>query len=275
MTRFSVCLVFTLFVTVIFATTLSAQTQTTSPCVKPCPTPAPPCAQPCPAPPPPCAQPCPTPAPSTPSGPIAWELYPNAGGVWPNRVDTLSNNKIKAEGIYGIKGGVYFGSNFQLEGSFGYLNHFEPSRSPNPLDFNTAGTIGQPSIGAFLYDVNFLWNFGKGSVLGAHVSPYLVTGVGGLTTEVRNGSSAFMDGGGLVPVPGTGILVPNPTPARILSDGDTWFTVNYGGGFKAMNLWGPLGFRVDVRGRTLPNFFRSNTSWIEATGGLLFSFGER
>src|SRR5215471_432827 len=264
--RFSVCLVLTLFVTVILATTLSAQTQT-----------APPCVQPCPAPPPPCVQPCPTPTPSTPSAgsSVLWELYPNAGGIWPSRVDTLSNNKIKAEGIYGLKGGVYFGSTFQLEGSFGYLNHFEPSRSPNLFDINTAGGIGQPSIQAFLYDLNFAFNFGNRSVLGAHIDPYVVFGGGGLTAEVRNGSSAFMDGGGLSVAVPSGILIPNPTPARILDSGDTWFTVNYGGGLKAANLWGPLGVRVDVRGRTLPNFFRSSTSWIEATGGLLFSFGQR
>src|SRR5215831_7087918 len=263
--RFSVCLVLTLLVTVIFATALSAQTQTAPPCVKPCP-----------APPPPCVQPCPTPTPSTPStSSVLWELYPNAGGIWPSRVDTLSDNKIKAEGIYGLKGGVYFGSSFQLEGSFGYLNHFEPSRSPNLFDINTDGTIGQPSIQAFLYDLNFAWNFGNRSVFGAHLSPYLVTGGGGMTTEVRNGSSAFMDGGGLSVAVPSGILIPNPTPARILDSGDTWFTVNYGGGLKAANLWGPLGVRVDVRGRTLPNFFRSSTSWVEATGGLLFSFGAR
>src|SRR5215471_6400364 len=141
--RFSVCLVLTLFVTVILATTLSAQTQTAPPCV----------------------QPCPTPTPSTPSAgsSVLWELYPNAGGIWPSRVDTLSNNKIKAEGIYGLKGGVYFGSTFQLEGSFGYLNHFEPSRSLNLFDINTAGGIGQPFIQAFLYDLNFAFNFGNRS----------------------------------------------------------------------------------------------------------------
>jgi hypothetical protein len=267
--RFSVCLVLTLFVSVLFATTLSAQTCTNCSQTQT----APPCAQPCPAPAPTCTQPCPAPSTPSVSGGVSWELYPNAGGIWPSRLDTLSDNKIKAQGIYGLKGGVFFGSNFELEGSFGYLNHFEPSRSPNQFNFYTDGGFGQPSVLGFLYDINFAVNFGNHSVFGAKVNPYLVTGGGGLTTEVRHGSSAFFDGGGLILTPG-GLLVPNPTPERIAHDGDTWFTVNYGGGVKFQSLWGPLGVRVDVRGRTLPNFFRSSTSWIEATGGLLFSFGE-
>jgi hypothetical protein len=255
-TRFSVRLILTLFVTFMFAATLSAQT---------CPTP-------CPQTPPPCTTPCPQPSAPTTSS-VTWNLYPYAGGIWPTRMDSFDNNKIKAEGIYGLKGGFYFGPNFELEGSFGYLNHFEPSRSPNPLDFNTNGTFGQPSIQGFLYDLNFAWNFGNSNIFGAKVDPYVVVGGGGLTTEVRNGSSAFINGGGLVPV--DGILVPNPTPATVLNGGDTFFTVNYGGGVKFANLWGPLGFRVDVRGRTLPNFFGTNMTWLEATGGLLFSFGEK
>src|SRR6516165_9559160 len=62
------------------------------------------CAPPCPQ---PCVTPCPTqvPAPSTGGGTSA-ELYVNAGGIWPSRIDEIgSNNKIKAQPIYGIKGG--------------------------------------------------------------------------------------------------------------------------------------------------------------------------
>jgi hypothetical protein len=253
-------LVLVLFITVIFATTLSAQT----------------CSTPCAQPPQTCTTPCQTTSTATPSSTssIAGELYVNAGAIWPTRIDTFSDNKIKSQGIYGLKGGMYLGDNAELEGSFGYLNHFEPSRRPNPLDFNTVGTIGQPSILAFMYDVNFLWNFGASSAFGAHVSPYVVMGVGGLTAEVRHGESAFLDGGGLVPTR-SGVLVPNPVPTRVISDGDTFFTVNYGGGIKAMNLWGPVGLRADFRGRTIPNFYHSSTTWPEVTGGLLFSFGER
>jgi hypothetical protein len=51
--------------------------------------------------------------------------------------------------------------------------------------------------------------------------------------------------------------------------------VSYGGGLKALQLWGPVGLRADVRGRTMPNFFGERLTWGEATGGLTFSWGER
>jgi len=280
-TRFSVRLVLILFVTVVFAAALSAQnstssTQSSTTCNQTqtsatCQTPAPTCAT------------CPTPSgnqtTSTSTGGMGGELYVNAGGIWPTRIDTFNNNKIKAQGIYGLKGGIFFGDSFELEGSFGYLNHFEPSRSPNPLDINTVDTFGQPSILGFLYDMNFAWNFGNRSLFGARFAPYVVFGGGGLTTEVRHGSSAFLNGGGVVPVEapfvGGTVFIANPAPTHIIHDGDTFFTVNYGGGIKAMNLWGPVGLRADVRGRTIPNFYHSSPTWPEVTGGLLFTFGER
>ena len=133
--------------------------------------------------------------PST-GGGMGGELYVNAGGIWPTRIDTLDNNKVIAQGIYGLKGGIFFGDSFELEGSFGYLNHFQLRNSPNPFDINTDGNFGQPSVLGFLYDMNFAWNFGNRSVFGARLAPYVVFGGGGLTTEVRHGTSAFFTGGG-------------------------------------------------------------------------------
>src|SRR5437016_12192891 len=101
------------------------------------------------------------------------ELYPNAGGFFPSRVDAWGNNKLKAEGIYGLKGGVFVTPNAEVEGSFGYLNHFEVRNSPNPLNFNTVGTFGQPSIMGFMYDLNAAWNFGQRQFLNARFSPYI------------------------------------------------------------------------------------------------------
>jgi hypothetical protein len=201
------------------------------------------------------------------------ELYPNAGGFWPSRVDAWGNNKMKSEGIYGLKGGVFLSENAELEGSFGYLNHFEMRYAPTPGNVNPMGTIGQPSVMGFLYDVNGAWNFGQRQFLNHRFSPYVVAGVGGLTTEIRDGSAAFVGGGTTTDVNGN--IVANPATVRTLHDRDTFFTVNYGGGIKAMNLWGPVGFRADVRGRTIPNFFHQTISWPEVTGGLLLSWGER
>src|SRR5689334_3963189 len=117
-TRFSVRLVLILFVSLMFAATLSAQTcttcaQTPQTCTTCAQTP-----QTCAT----CSQTSTAPATSTSS--IMGELYVNAGGIWPTRIDTFNDNKIKSQGIYGLKGGVFFGDNAELEGSFGYLNHF-------------------------------------------------------------------------------------------------------------------------------------------------------
>src|SRR5579883_2265928 len=207
-TRCMVTLVLNLCVTAVFATTLSAQTtsaidqttttQTTQTCATPC------------------TQASTASTPTQTGGGIVGELYVNAGGVWPNRIDELGDKKFKAQGVYGLKGGVYVGQNFEVEGSFGYLNHWEPSTSPNPLSFNTTGTIGQPSILGSLYDANFAWNFGNRSMFGTHFEPYAVFGGGGLTAEVRHGSSAFFNGGGVVPNFTTGTLVPNPARVAVI-----------------------------------------------------------
>jgi hypothetical protein len=83
-----------------------------------------------------------------------------------------------------------------------------------------------------------------------------------------------IQGGGFV-FDANGNAVPNPARSVVMNDGDTFLTLNYGGGVKAMNLWGPVGLRADVRGRTIPNFYGETTSWPEVTGGITFTWGER
>jgi hypothetical protein len=61
----------------------------------------------------------------------------------------------------------------------------------------------------------------------------------------------------------------------MLENRDTFFTFSYGGGIKALRLAGPMGLRVDIRGRSIPNLLGNSTSWPELTGGLTFTFGER
>ena len=78
------------------------------------------------------------------------ELYPNAGGFFPSRMDAWGNNKFKSEGIYGLKGGVFVGQNAEVEGSFGYINHFEMRMAPNVDNINPIGQFGQPSVMGFL-----------------------------------------------------------------------------------------------------------------------------
>ena len=106
--------------------------------------------------------------------------------------------------------------------------------------------------------------FWSASIFECPLQPLPGSWRGGLTSEIRDGSAAFVNGDGTA----TG-------PAHVLHDRDTFFTVNYGAGLKVMNVLGPIGFRADVRGRTIPNFFRQTMNWPEVTGGLLLSWGER
>ncbi len=176
------------------------------------------------------------------------EIYPNAGFVWP---DTMNNGeRLKSDGIYGLKGGVFLNQNIQLEGSFGYMNHFE--LRPSALNPTTGPVRG------VLYDLNAAYNFGERQFLNHRISPFITAGAGGLTTHLPNVNSMAFNGG-----------------TKLLENNDTFFTVNYGAGVKFLNVAGPMGFRVDVRGRTLPNFFGETTTWFEPTAGLTFSWGER
>lgn len=108
------------------------------------------------------------------------ELYPNAGGFWPNRVNDWRDNKLRSEGIYGVKGGYFFTKSIELEGSFGYINHLGMAYARTPGDINPSGTIGQRTTRGFLYDVNGVWNFNQRQLMNTHFTPYVVVGVGGL-----------------------------------------------------------------------------------------------
>jgi hypothetical protein len=201
----------------------------------------------------------------------AVEIYPNAGAYWPSKTDF---GKLKADWIYGVKIGTFLDSNTQLEGSLGYINHFEMGNLPNPL--NPAFGISQPSVYSLLYDVNGAWNFGERNFAGARFSPFLSVGVGGLTAWVKHAPSVDIAGGGFIGTnPFTGAPIPNPERRIVMEDNDTFFTVNYGFGFKAMRLLGPMGFRADFRGRTIPNFYGDDVHWPELTGGVVFTWGER
>ena len=63
----------------------------------------------------------------------------------------------------------------------------------------------------------------------------------------------------------------------------TKFVVNYGGGVKFTNLAGPIGFRLDLRGHTIPNvlvnltgqeptFPEPNLTFLEGTVGLIIKW---
>jgi hypothetical protein len=60
-------------------------------------------------------------------------------------------------------------------------------------------------------------------------------------------------------------------PNDVLKSGDTFFTFSYGGGVKALRLWGLLGLFGDLRGRTIPNFLGHSTIRAELSAGLNLS----
>jgi hypothetical protein len=197
------------------------------------------------------------------------EIYPNAGFIWPRHMDNGQNFRDQA--IWGVKAGVFLDSNMQIEGSFEYLNHFQLRQPPNP--FNPVFGVIQPPVRGFLYDANFMYNFGERQLHNKRVSPFLFVGAGGLTARIPDAPFIFIQGGGRL-INAAGGVVPNPAPSKIMDSGDTFVTVNYGGGLKFLYV-GPVGFRVDVRGRTIPNFLGQTTTWLEPTAGVIFNWGER
>jgi hypothetical protein len=71
---------------------------------------------------------------------------------------------------------------------------------------------------------------------------------------------------------GTTVVVAND----VFRNNATYFTFSYGGGLKLQNVWGPLGFFGDVRGRTIPNIIRGHqTNILEVSAGLNFAFGQK
>jgi len=181
-----------------------------------------------------------------------FEFHPYVGGVWPS--DWRSESfELKQQGIVGVKGGVFVSDRVQLEGNFGYVNHFE---------FENTDPMTRAVAWEFVPSMNFF------TPRFSRVVPYVSLGFGGITGIVQddndNNVSDMVD-----------LLAGISTEQRVLSSGDTFFAVSYGGGVKALNLWGPMGLRGEIRGRSMPNFYGNSMSWSEFTGGVTFSWGER
>ena len=167
-----------------------------------------------------------------------FETNPYAGGFFPGKWADV--NEFKNRGLWGVKGGYFLTDNLEVEGNFGYINHFD-------LVGNDTKTRG------ILWDANGSYNFPRQF---GRWRPYATFGLGGLTANTSGATALF-------------------TPSNAVKDGDTFLALNYGGGMKALRLWGPMGVRADVRGRTLPDVYNRGTSWLEVTGGLTFAWGER
>jgi len=190
-------------------------------------------------------------------------------------------------GTFGGKVGGFVTENFSLDGNLSWYNHmFGLSDRSNFIVFrpitNTIANITGNDVKtrALLWELSGNYDFVSLNV-GSRFTPYVTLGVGGITARIKNADEVFVTGGGFIRNPAftAASLVPefieNRARVRNISNNDTFFTFSYGGGVKALRLAGPVGFRVDVRGRTIPNFFGASSTRAELTGGLVFAWGER
>ena len=143
---------------------------------------------------------------------------------------------VDKEGMYGIKGGYFLTHHVEAEAQFGYINN---------LSFKNTLTRKKAYIweGALSYNV------------GARRSFYFTFGLGEVTTTVSEDTRSLFD------------------PSILTSD--HFLSLSYGGGVKALRRWGPFGVRAELRGRTLPSYYGFRFSWLQATAGPTFSWGER
>jgi hypothetical protein len=199
-----------------------------------------------------------------------YEVHPYVGGFFPGGNNVTGD--FRKEGIYGAKAGVFVTPSLEFGGHFGYINHFEPT-TENAIARN-ASQLGYRlnSIRGVLWEADSSYNLLTLPLMGVGFTPYLTLGAGALTTFVNGANSMLLVGGQQVARDGSSNFAPRNI---VVEDGDTFFTFSYGGGFKALQLWGPMGLRADIRGRTIPNLYSNGMSWPEASGGLTFTWGER
>jgi hypothetical protein len=177
------------------------------------------------------------------------EINPYAGGFFGGE---WSETDLRKEAVFGVRGGVYLMDFVELDLNYGYINHFALK--------DTTPDLGTR---AYIWDVNASYSLtGYTTSIGAplkKLEPFLTIGLGGLTIGVHNASGQAF----------------SRSPSTPLKDNDSFLQFSYGGGVKAIRLWGPIGLRADFRGRTLPNFYGSSLTFFEATGGFNIMWGER
>jgi hypothetical protein len=212
----------------------------------------------------------------------AWEGYVFGGGYWSG--SKVFDAKMPGGGTYGGKIGGFLSPNFELDGNLSWYNHFALADPEGVEIFRPVTNLLDPEVRSVLWEGSGTWNFGETKVAGSRFSPYVTGGVGFMQARIKNteADAVFVSGGGFVRNPmyvnpisiGTP-FIDNPARRIVMEDNDAFFTFSYGGGLKAMKLWGPTGFRVDFRGRTIPNFFGESVTRPELTAGLIFTWGER
>src|SRR5262245_52050626 len=172
----------------------------------------------------------------------AAEVNPYAGWYW-SGTNASGPGRFFNTQILGVRGGGYITHNFELGGNWSWTNHFQPNQSNTGAAL--AGNLGFPQgvVRANLWEVEYSYVFAKRSVLGSTAVLHDMSGsTGGLTTNIKAAGA------------GEDTFVLNVKPVGpttfaandVLDDHDTFFTFSYGGGVKALRVWGPLGFFGDI-----------------------------
>src|SRR5262245_60417816 len=141
--------------------------------------------QPNPCNPQPCPSPCPNPCPTPTLGGTEFEISPYGGYVWTannNGVGSFKNNQ-----ILGVRGGGFVTQSFEIGANCYWNNHVQPKAANTTAAF--AGDLGFPQahVRANLWEVEFTYNFGRRSLFGSTLRPYLVASGGGITTNMKDG----------------------------------------------------------------------------------------
>src|SRR5437867_10205720 len=186
------------------------------------------------------------------------EIHPNAGFFWPRHTD---NGNLRDEGMYGLKASAALTDNFDIEGNFAYVNHFEGRFAPRVLDQSFC--ILPRTVHGLIYDVNGVYNFGRGPLFGSSFFPYVTAGIGGLSTLVDNGTTALIDGQ-VYTMSATGTPVLDTGRKVVVADNSAFFSVNYGAGIKTCT---PVGAHGCACGRPGPHFPELPSQRSDVAGG--------
>jgi hypothetical protein len=198
------------------------------------------------------------------------EVNPYVGYIWPGSfgggIGDFTGNQ-----LLGVRAGFYVTRSIEVGGDFNFNNHFQPSSDNTAARF--AGNLGFPqgSVRTFLWEGEFTYHFGPHLMFDHSVKPYAVFGAGTTNASITTMDSFVLNVRPVVSPTGTTTFVPND----VLRSGDNFFTLSYGGGLKAMRLWGPMGAFGDFRLRTITNFFSNANTWPELSVGLNFAWGEK
>src|SRR5205809_1102134 len=105
-----------------------------------------------------------------------FEVDPYAGGFFSGKAAHIFD--VKNEALFGIKAGMYTGSNFEIEGHFGYINDLAYSWTPTRMK-------------AYIWEGLASYTLTKPSMV------YGSFGLGGVATTLSPDTIAFW--GGLIP----------------------------------------------------------------------------